>query len=584
MRDSSGGEEVRHFLSATSRRLPRMKEDMTFPLVARPFGSKTPTLLAKHATPQAAGGTGSTEGLPLDLVADATRRLRFIGLIYSVTFFLAAFLPLIICPDCDAIGVFGPWRIVRGAAAIALGLVVFGLTFIRGIEPRVLLSLGILFEILGSYGIAIAEYPDVSGGVTYHGTQFGGFGLSWVSAWVIVFSSVVPTQPGRALLAALASVSAVPVTFAMGMEAGWIPMQLGAQEFFFSLVFPYLLVTALAWVGARVVYGLGREVREARELGSYSLVEQLGVGGMGEVWRARHRLLARPAAIKLIRPERLGGDPAGRRLALARFEREAQATAAMRCPHTIDLYDFGTTDDGAFYYVMELLDGVDLESLVEEHGPLPIERAVYLLRQICHSLGEAHDQGLIHRDIKPANVFTCRYGRELDWVKVLDFGMVKTGTDPERQDVRLTAEEAPGGTPAYMAPEQVTGDRRVDGRTDLYALGCVAYWLLTGHLVFQGRTPIEAMMMHVRDRPVPPSRVSELKIPEEADQVVLACLEKDPDRRPPTADAVQRALAAVPLTEHWTGDRAKRWWAAHHPPASWDSVPSPGLATPSHGS
>lgn len=546
-----------------------------------PTTSKTPTLLAKHATPPTSKRARTTEGLPTDLLADATRRLRFIGLIYSVTFFLAAFMPLIICPACDAIGVYGPWRITRGAVAIALGLVVFGLTFIKGLEPRILLSLGLMFEILGSYGIAIAEYPGVSGGVTYQVTQFGGFGLSWVSAWVIVFSTVVPTPPGRALLAALASVSAVPVTFAMGMEAGWIPMQLAAQEFFFSLIFPYLLVTALAWVGARVVYGLGREVREARELGSYSLVERLGVGGMGEVWRARHRLLARPAAIKLVRPERLGGDPSGRRLALARFEREAQATASMRCPHTIDLYDFGTTDDGSFYYVMELLDGIDLESLVEEHGPLPAERAVYLLRQICHSLGEAHDHGLIHRDIKPANIFACRYGRELDWVKVLDFGMVKADDDPRLQDVRLTAEETAGGTPAYMAPEQVTGDRPIDGRTDLYALGCVAYWLLTGHLVFQGRTPIEAMMMHVRDSPVPPSRVTDVPIPQEVDQVVLACLEKDPQRRPATADALDSALGAIPLAAPWTPVRARRWWAANHPPAAWDSTPSPGLATPS---
>jgi len=552
--------------------------------MAKPFQSDSATLLAKHATPPTTGAARTTEGLPLDLVADATRRLRFIGLIYSVTFFLAAFLPLIACPECDAIGVYGPWRITRGAVAIALGLVVFGLTFVKGIEPRVLLSLGLLFEILGSYGIAIAEYPDVSGGVTYRGTQFGGFGLSWVSAWVIVFSTVVPTPPGRALLAALAAVSAVPVTFAIGMESGWIPMQLTAQEYFFSLVFPYVLVAALAWVGARVVYGLGREVREARELGSYSLVERLGVGGMGEVWRARHRLLARPAAIKLVRPERLGGDLSGRRLALARFEREAQATASMRCPHTIDLYDFGTTDDGSFYYVMELLDGIDLETLVQEHGPLPTERAIHLLRQICHSLSEAHDRGLIHRDIKPANIFTCRYGREVDWIKVLDFGMVKTDGAADRRDIRLTAEETAGGTPAYMAPEQVMGDRPVDGRSDLYALGCVAYWLLTGHLVFQGRTPVEAMMMHVRDRPVPPSRIAELPIPVEADQVVLACLEKDPDHRPATADALDAALAAVPLAEPWTPARARRWWAAHRPPASWDSVPSPGLATPSRAS
>jgi serine/threonine-protein kinase len=286
---------------------------------------------------------------------------------------------------------------------------------------------------------------------------------------------------------------------------------------------------------------------------------------MGEVWRAEHRLLARPAAIKLIRPEMLGEASAERRRAmLARFEREAQATAAMRCPHTVELYDFGVADDGAFYYVMELLDGLDAETLVEQYGPLPAERVVYLWRQVCHSLGEAHQLGLVHRDVKPANVFVCCYGRELDWVKVLDFGLVKT--ERERSpDVRLTADGAVGGTPAFMAPEQVLGDRPIDGRTDLYAAGCVAYWLLTGTLVFQGRSAVETMMMHVQAEPVPPSRRSELAIPDALERAVLACLEKDPGRRPASADALDALLGAVSLDAPWTASRARAWWRLHCP-------------------
>jgi serine/threonine-protein kinase len=550
--------------------------------MAREHESATPTVLAKQPSTKTRGRRRTTGGLPADLLADATRRLRLLALVYAGTFFLAAFLPVILCFQCADMPEMAGRQVATGMTSIALGLGVFGLTFVRRLEPAALISVGLVFEVLGSYGIALAEYPGLSGALAYRGDQFGGFGLSWVSAWVIVFSIVVPTPPGRAILAALAAVAAVPLTFAFGVDRGWITLAVPPGPFFFSLVFPYLLVAGLAWVSSRVVYGLGREIREARELGSYALVERLGQGGMGEVWRARHRFLARPAAIKLVRPERVGGDTGTRRVALARFEREAQATALMRCPHTIDLYDFGTTDDGSFYYVMELLDGLDVETLIEEHGPLPAERAIHLLRQVCHSLGEAHDRGLIHRDIKPANIYLCRYGRELDWIKVLDFGIVKVRGDTQRDDVRLTAEQSAGGTPAYMAPEQILGNEPADGRTDIYALGCVAYWMLTGRLVFEGHTAMDTMMRHVQDRPTPPSSRTELSVPEAFDQVVMACLEKDPDHRPSTADAVDTALAAVPLPERWSRERASRWWAFHRPPTEgWDSAPSPGLATPS---
>ena len=232
------------------------------------------------------------------------------------------------------------------------------------------------------------------------------------------------------------------------------------------LVLPYLVVLLVAYVGSRVVYGLGAEVSKAREMGSYRLVERLGKGGMGEVWRAQHRLLARPAAIKLIRPEVLGArDPATRELLLRRFEREAQATALMRSPHTMELYDFGVADDGTFYYVMELLDGFDLDDLVERFGPVPPERAVHLLRQVCASLGEAHEAGLIHRDVKPANLYACRYGREVDFIKVLDFGLVKHGAQAPgtARTTSPPAHMSPGGTPAYMSPEQALGEGQVDG-------------------------------------------------------------------------------------------------------------------------
>ena len=209
---------------------------------------------------------------------------------------------------------------------------------------------------------------------------------------------------------------------------------------------------------------------------------------MGEVWRARHRLLIRPAAIKLIRQRALGamaGDP---ELLVRRFEREARATAALTSPHTVQLYDFGVTEDGRLYYVMELLDGLDLDTLVRQHGPLPAERVVHLLRQVCSALQDAHGNGLVHRDIKPANVVVSRAGTTFDFVKVLDFGLVKldSARSADKDAIKLSAEGSWSGTPGYMAPEVVLGAADTDHRVDLYALGCVAYWLLTGKMVFEG--------------------------------------------------------------------------------------------------
>jgi serine/threonine protein kinase len=360
----------------------------------------------------------------------------------------------------------------------------------------------------------------------------------------------------------------VPLVYQAGVALG-SNVALGPEFLFFSLIFPYLIVLLMAYVASRVVYGLGAAVREARELGSYRLVQRLGQGGMGEVWRAQHLMLARPAAIKLIRPEVLGGKDGGSRpMLLRRFEREAQATAQMRSAHTMELYDFGVADDGTFYYVMELLDGFDLDELVERFGAVPPERAVHFLRQMCSSLGEAHEAGLIHRDVKPANVYACRYGRDVDFVKVLDFGLVKHGRIPEEGGDKLTAADmTAGGTPAFMSPEQALGEEQIDGRSDLYSVGCVAYWLLTGTLVFKGSTPMETIVMHVHKEPEPPSRRSGLPIPTDLEAIVLACLAKDPAARPQTADELAARLVSVRLEREWTVERAREWWAEHRPAA-----------------
>jgi serine/threonine-protein kinase len=333
----------------------------------------------------------------------------------------------------------------------------------------------------------------------------------------------------------------------------------------FLMFHPNYVSAVLTVAPAQILYRLGRQLREARALGSYQLIELLGKGGMGEVWLARHRLLARSTAIKVVRPDMLGGGSReATAMTLSRFEREAQATAALTSPHTIRLYDFGLTDEGTFYYAMELLDGRDLESLVREFGPLPYQRAMHLVGQVCRSLAEAHAIGLIHRDIKPANIYVCRMGLEYDFVKVLDFGLVKLD-DRRAASGLLTAEHVAIGTPAYMAPEAILGDANVDDRADVYALGCVAYFLLTGERVFGAESQMKLLMQHVHDEPIPPSRRTEQAIPREIDDLVLACLHKDPDRRPHSAEELGRLASGYKTANTWDQQAAKKWWEAHLP-------------------
>jgi len=325
-----------------------------------------------------------------------------------------------------------------------------------------------------------------------------------------------------------------------------------------------LIGTSLAIVLARGIHRLrfakaAAEAREqqalahARELGSYQLESLLGAGGMGEVWRARHRLLARPAAIKLIRPD-LPGVEAGR--LEARFEREAQLLSQLRSPHTVSVLDFGRTTDGRLFLVMELLDGLALDQLVERHGPQPAARVIPMLIGICESLAEAHAAGLVHRDIKPANVFLCHEGESRERVKVLDFGLAKIARGPG-----LTAEGAIAGTPDYMAPEQARGVE-IDGRADLYAVGCTAWFLLTGKVVFTEQTAMGTILAH-QLKPVPDfASACTQWLPAELELLVTRCLSKDPDFRPRSAASIARALRdiVIPQEHRYTGETARRWW------------------------
>lgn len=313
---------------------------------------------------------------------------------------------------------------------------------------------------------------------------------------------------------------------------------------------------------------MSQRIAQGQTFGQYELDERLGAGGMGEVWLARHRLLQRSAAIKLIRSDTEGiRDPTGGMQLCRRFEREARATSVLKSPHTVQIYDFGTTDDGTFYYAMELLDGWNLADFVTQHGPVEPGRVLTILQQACESLAEAHEHGLVHRDIKPANIYLCKLGIRYDHVKLLDFGLVKVGPESGVDVTQLTGAVTPG-TPEFMSPEIVRGTADADGRSDLYALGCVGYWLLTGQLVFDRESMLDVVMAHLKEAPQPPSARTTFAVSPELETVLLRCLEKDPARRPQSATELAAELAACPVERAWTPADAEKWWSATQPPTT----------------
>jgi serine/threonine-protein kinase len=399
---------------------------------------------------------------------------------------------------------------------------------------------------------------------TFEATAMQGhqaWGISWTCVLVIVFALVVPTSPLRTSVASVLGTAISPVMVALAARQGETSI-----ETYVPLVVDAGLASILAIACSRFVSRQIREHEQERKLGSYHLEEVIAKGGMGTVWRAHHRMLLRPAAVKIVQPSKLAKTPGELDRLMLRFEREALATANLESPHTVRLFDFGKTDDGAFYYAMELLDGIDLWELVEEYGPVDPARTVHFLHHACHALKEAHQLGLVHRDIKPANLMSCHLGPDYDFLKVCDFGLVKWHQVPAtREALSLTSESAVPGTPAFLSPEAVTGESEVDSRSDVYSLGCVAFWLLTGRLVFQAETTLDMAVRHVREQPAAPSTVAELPIPEELDRLVLDCLAKNPDDRPMDAGALEDRLARFVFEEPWTQERARIWWKLHLP-------------------
>jgi hypothetical protein len=345
---------------------------------------------------------------------------------------------------------------------------------------------------------------------------------------------------------------------------------LGVLRRTFGVLFGLLALCALGMYGFLfIVARQQRAVEAARQLGQYTLEEKIGEGGMGSVYRARHALLQRPTAVKLLDTHKVGAE------GVSRFEREVQLTSQLCHPNTIAIYDFGSTPDGVFYYAMEYLEGITLEALVEAAGPLPEGRAIAILHQICGSLGEAHALGLIHRDIKPANIMvTCRGGVP-DFIKVLDFGLARAA----RSNVRLTASQVVVGTPQYLAPETIERPESIDARADIYAVGAVGYYLLTGTPVFTGDSTLAICMQHLQAQPELPSRRAARDISPDLETILLACLAKDPEKRPPSVIVLTDELARCRSAGHWTAADGRAWWQAWQAGSAPLAVPAESKAS-----
>ena len=489
---------------------------------------------------------------------EISRRLTAVGGAFAAIFCIAILLFNVVAPMMGNMPELRRLMWPMPGNLIALTATVLSLALI-GIARKEQGNPGLLQRVGAAYLVLICF---IFGLITFWVPRFDAPVPSWVGLAIVGYVGLVPADPRSTRTTVLVAATMAPLALVVVVLAG---RPVSATRFEYLMAFlPNYLCAGLAMVHSRVIGKLGRQVKEARELGSYRLEERLSEGGMGEVYRASHRMLARPAAIKLILPEKLGSiTPEYSNVLRQRFRLEAESVASLRSPHTVSLYDFGVAQDGRLFLVMELLEGLDLESLVRRHGPLPPARVVHLLRQACHSLEEAHARGLIHRDIKPSNIFACRMGLTVDFVKVLDFGLVK---EQSRSDARLTAPNRTAGTPAYMAPEMVMNGDAVDHRADLYALGCVAYWLLTGRMVFQGSSTVDILLQHAHAAPMPPSERGELDIPAELESVVLACLAKSPADRPQSAGELSRRLgAALGHSMGWTEADANRWWRDNRP-------------------
>jgi len=486
--------------------------------------------------------------LPDDLVRAARGRVR-VAVVLGATAYAALFV-LELSGAISASALEHRINLAHDLAGVALCSSLALASGVRRIGDRALLAAALGVEVVLCAVISVAaQWASF-----LHSAHLQGH--TWVVSVIIVFALLVPVRPATSFVVSSLCALTMPLGILALDLAGRIDANAGD---YWRASVAGLIALAIATAGARAIYDAGRQVAAARELGGYELTEEIGRGGGGEVWKGKHLLLARAAAVKLILPEALVGSSERLDTALARFTQEAQIVSDLRSPHTVQLYDFGSTSAGSLYIVMELLEGMNLQHFVYRYGAIEPRRAVHWLRQTCDSLGEAHARGLVHRDIKPSNLFVCRYGREVDYIKVLDFGLARAAVLGDQ--TTLTAPGMHPGTPGYMAPEQIYG-LPITAATDLYALGCVAYWLLTGVMPFDGSAG-EVMRMHAQSPPASLSVRARQPIPARLEQLVMRCLAKDPADRPQDADCFLAELGESIDGDAWTPADAHAWWAGH---------------------
>jgi eukaryotic-like serine/threonine-protein kinase len=494
--------------------------------------------------------------LPPEIVDKAVSRLCWVSVFAAVTAIVLTALEYFLQPEFAAMLNQPSLRLVL------LAVLFFSAGFIAiqrngWLKKEQLLDLGIIFQVFVAFAIAMFETSmkwDPSDPIRGH---------SGVAMWLLLCGLLLPKPPLHAAFAALASTAMWPLAYYINLQIfNYPPLPFNRLAVWIA---PIIVMAIWMVLFNRRMVAMQIKQHKAEELGSYQLDTLIAHGGMGEVWRARHKMLARDAAIKLIRPDILNSSSARQENVIRkRFEREARATARLRSPHTVALYDFGETKDHTFYYVMELLEGVDLQSLVDKFGPLHPGRVRNILIEACESLEEAHRLGLVHRDIKPKNILLCQLGLQYDFVKVLDFGLVKA-LRQHTDNTLVTQDGLATGTPAYMAPEVAMGSDDIDGRADLYSLGCVAYFLLTGQLVFTETGAMAQAIAHVQQKPIPPSQRTELPIPAGLEAVIMQLLEKDPGNRIGSAYELARKLRAIRDIPEFCPYAAADWWSTNLP-------------------
>ena len=372
--------------------------------------------------------------------------------------------------------------------------------------------------------------------------------ILWVCFYVFLRTIVLPSTGERtaiiSIIVMIPSIAAAAILPYLTTTEFPMPALLG------STLLVAGLVIALATIGSRMIYGLRMQVNAAMRLGQYTLDSKIGEGGNGAVYRAHHALLRRPTAVKLVRPDKVDAET------LDRFEREVQAMSQLTHPNTVAVYDYGRSPEGLFYYAMEYLDGINLEQLVASYGPQPGDRAIAILTQVCGALQEAHNRGIVHRDIKPANIILCERGDVPDVAKVVDFGLVKE-IAADRSDPNQTGRIF--GTPSFIAPECITDPEMLGPTSDIYALGAVGYFLVTGRQLFEGKNALDICIQHVTAKPIAPTSLVPGLSPE-LEVVLLNCLEKDPKKRPASARELATLLRAVPPASTWGEAEAAQWW------------------------